>query len=416
MRQPRTSSIKRFRNTRSQIGEPLVPRARQVLEAAQRVVDRDGADKLTLRAIAREAGEATSVVLYHFSTMDRLEALLLDSLWHDIDVEFLATIASLPDDAASRVDALVDFHASIAEDPQRYQRYFGLVSGVVRKPDTRVEIAEIYRGYRMELNVPLLAHPSRSSDETEALAALVLAVAEGLSFLQLMTADAASPTPGFELLRSLLRKKLARGREPSPGDFRAAAHDPGARPADAMPEPPAIHRTAQRLLDAGHVILRSNGLRGLSLESLARTSGEARPAVGYHFGSKLGFVEALAMDAVHRWVVAITAPEMWNRLVTDYDGRELARVLEPATMEVVQVFPVAQRRQDVRDVAFTAIAHARAAIADQLRSWTLDRGYPAEDAADIVLAAIAGLTLQKMYDPDGFDSAPALEQLGSLLS
>lgn len=392
------------------IGGQLGVRARRMLEAAQRVVDRDGADLLTLRSVAREANESPSLVLYHFESMSKLEAMLLDSWWHDIDVEFLESIKSMPEDAAQRIDKLIAFHKSIAADPRRYQRYFELVSGVIRRPEAMAEIAVIYRSYRTELNAPLLTNPRLTPGETDALAALVLATAEGLPFLRLLNPESFQENRGFDLLSNLLKQRLASGVEREPGQAKPLS--PALRAATVGT---GVHKTATRLLDAGHSILQTSGLRGLSLESLAKESGEARPAVGYHFGNKTAFVDALALNVLEKWSMEITTSIGWPELFQHPNSSANLASVQAITTKVIQIFPVIQRRKLVHQAAATAYMDAQKGLAERIRPITDSRAIEATGAADICIAALTGLALQKMYDPAEFDPAPSLEQLAELL-
>ena len=58
---------------------------------------RDGYEALTISAIAEEALQTKSLVLYHFGRRANLEALLVDSLWHDIDAGFVKSLPRAPD-------------------------------------------------------------------------------------------------------------------------------------------------------------------------------------------------------------------------------------------------------------------------------------------------------------------------------
>lgn len=409
-------STERFPGAGSRIGESLGVRAQRMLEAAQRVVDRDGADLLTLRSVAREAGETPSLVLYHFESMSQLEAMLLDSLWHDIDIEFLKSIESLPEDPAQRIDKLIAFHQSIADDPRRYQRYFELVSGVVRRPEAMAEIAGIYRGYRAELNVPLLINPRLTSGETDAMASLVLAIAEGLPFWRLINPKSFDEDRGFALLCSLLKQRLASSERLASVEKRQPDHAIALSSTPcAIATPSKVHKTAIRLLAAGHSILQASGLRGLSLENLARESGEARPAVGYHFGNKAAFIETLALDVLEKWRVEIGGTTGWFNLLDPGDDSFNLLNAQIITTEVIQIFPVIQRRELVHEAAATAYTDAQESLAACIRPFIDSRGIEATGAADLCIAALTGLALQKMYDPAGFDPAPGLEQLAELL-
>src|SRR5699024_10205923 len=126
------------------------------LHGARRVVDRDGADGLTLRAVAQESGVSTSLAIYYYGSMARLEALLLDSIWSKEVADHLQELKNLPASLANRVDILVRFHSTIAQNQDGFRTYSELITHVIRNANTREKVAKIYEGYRLDLNFPLL--------------------------------------------------------------------------------------------------------------------------------------------------------------------------------------------------------------------------------------------------------------------
>ncbi len=71
-----------------------------LLHAAQRVVARDGVVRLTLDAVAREAGVSKGGVLYHFPTKNALVAAMME---HDIACWRIAVAACRDNEAAQGV-------------------------------------------------------------------------------------------------------------------------------------------------------------------------------------------------------------------------------------------------------------------------------------------------------------------------
>src|SRR5699024_1537930 len=78
------------------VGPTSPAKALAVLHGARRVDDRDGADGLTLRAVAQESGVSTSLAIYYYGSMARLEALLLDSIWSKEVADHLQELKNLP--------------------------------------------------------------------------------------------------------------------------------------------------------------------------------------------------------------------------------------------------------------------------------------------------------------------------------
>ena len=63
--------------------ESLAPTARELLEAARRLLETQGSSSLTLKAIGREAGQNESLIGYHFGSKTGLMVALVDWLLYD---------------------------------------------------------------------------------------------------------------------------------------------------------------------------------------------------------------------------------------------------------------------------------------------------------------------------------------------
>lgn len=86
-------------------------RRRALLDAALRVVGREGVSAVTQRAVAAEAGVPPTAVLYYFPTVDDLlVAALLD-----VNDRWVAAVDALPDDREGALDGLAALVAGSAE-------------------------------------------------------------------------------------------------------------------------------------------------------------------------------------------------------------------------------------------------------------------------------------------------------------
>lgn len=86
-------------------------RRRALLDAALRVVGREGASAVTQRAVAAEAGVPPTAVLYYFPTVDDLlVAALLD-----VNDRWVAAVDALPGDREAALDGLAALVAGSAE-------------------------------------------------------------------------------------------------------------------------------------------------------------------------------------------------------------------------------------------------------------------------------------------------------------
>ena len=58
--------------------------------------------------------------------------------------------------------------------------------------------------------------------------------------------------------------------------------------------------TRRRIIDAGRDLFAEEGFHGVGLEAVAKRAGVTRATVYYHFGSKLGFLDAIVADIEER--------------------------------------------------------------------------------------------------------------------
>jgi AcrR family transcriptional regulator len=85
---------------------PVTTPRDRLLDAARRVLDRNGLDGLTLRAIAREAGVSHGAPLRHFSGLGALLAALSAEGFHQLVAAIEEATAAEPEaDAARRLSA-----------------------------------------------------------------------------------------------------------------------------------------------------------------------------------------------------------------------------------------------------------------------------------------------------------------------
>lgn len=85
-------------------------RRRALLDATVRVVDRDGLAAVTQRAVATEAGVASSAVLYYFPTVDDLLVAALV----EVNDRWVAALDALPFEPAAALDELAALVAGSA--------------------------------------------------------------------------------------------------------------------------------------------------------------------------------------------------------------------------------------------------------------------------------------------------------------
>jgi AcrR family transcriptional regulator len=74
----------------------LSPTAARILEAAKRVLAREGFRGLTFEAIAKEAGENPALIRYHFGSKAGLLAALVDSVLYQEAKDLIEQLTPVP--------------------------------------------------------------------------------------------------------------------------------------------------------------------------------------------------------------------------------------------------------------------------------------------------------------------------------
>jgi AcrR family transcriptional regulator len=162
-------------------------RRRELLDAAIVVIRRDGAQALTLDAVAAEAGVSKGGLLYHFGTKRALIDGLLDSWLDDREAQLEG-----PDFAAAYVRAC-DMQSA---GPEVTASEFGLLAALIEDP----EVLEVARERHAEWMERMLGGAPARED-----AWLVRLAADGLWYSDLLGIAA----PQGEDRRLLIERLLA---------------------------------------------------------------------------------------------------------------------------------------------------------------------------------------------------------------
>jgi AcrR family transcriptional regulator len=179
-----------------------VPRGRgsdsrgKILDAAARLLLRDPS-KLTLDAVAAEAGVSKGGLLYHYGS----KAELLDAVVDRWELTFQEEIDAAADGAPGGwTRAYAQVTANDGQDPHAREIDSGIVAAMVLNPDRLETVRARYRSWQERL-------ADDGIDEVDA--TLVRMAAEGLWFCELL--DLGPPTG------ELREKLLARMRELTTG-------------------------------------------------------------------------------------------------------------------------------------------------------------------------------------------------------
>lgn len=115
-----------------------------LLDAAERVVLRDGAGQLTMDAVASEAGVSKGGVLYAFPSKDALIDALFNRVFKSMDAIADGFLAQAGDSAENRVRAHV--LSSRDGDTLNTEKTVALIANFMRSPEYRKGAQEYYAG------------------------------------------------------------------------------------------------------------------------------------------------------------------------------------------------------------------------------------------------------------------------------
>jgi AcrR family transcriptional regulator len=394
----------------------LSPTARRILTAAHRVLEREGYESLSLRRIAREAGETKSLITYHFENKAGLINTLVDSLWHDADIALMEEVEALGADPRGRVLALTGVHRRLALQPGLYRTYFDLLPFVLRDTDALARLTRTYRSYR-RVGELCLAPAVGNVAEALPLATVLLAIGEGIAVQTLLAGDDALLAPALAVLERRVLDHL--GLEPVAMPP-AVTWPSGAGSLGDLEDPAAgLAPAADRVLQAALVLLNEEGPRALTAEALAAQSGEPSSSVFYHFGDKRGLIAAVVAASDYRFGCAMVraARPFASRgpspaVVADVTARIFA---QPGWMRTfVDVLPVVLRDEALCRQEATFVATVRDTIAAFFREGMVAE-QEALPLASLSLALTHGLAIQLLVDRRGTPVDAALATWRTLL-
>ncbi|ASU84736.1 TetR/AcrR family transcriptional regulator [Nocardiopsis gilva YIM 90087] len=161
--------------------------------------------------------------------------------------------------------------------------------------------------------------------------------------------------------------------------------------------------TRQRLLDAAVVLIGEVGWHNVTTRLVADRAGVNPGVVHYHFDSVTKLLIEACTGVTRGLLDEVTVrlaeqPDVDSGI--DWLLNELTRGLEsdPAALLLVEAFLASSRLPELRAQLVVQIAEFRTAVADWLRSRGC--GDEADAAATVLAAALDGLVLHRILDPE----------------
>ncbi len=191
----------------------LPPTAVRILDAAKRVLFRDGFRALTFSTIAREAGENPALIRYHFGNKAGLLTALVDSVLYQESVDLIEQLTTVPAGDERRTQ-LMRLHEGLPKDRDAYRMFFEVIPHVIRDEHLRPHLRDLFEWYR-RLDAWALkdAVDKEPPAHIEPLAMLTVAIADGVA-LQVQADPDLDVGPAFDLWRRLVFGYVESGGDP----------------------------------------------------------------------------------------------------------------------------------------------------------------------------------------------------------
>ena len=181
----------------------LAPTAARILEAAKRVLARDGFPALTFANIAAEADENPALIRYHFGSKAGLLTALVDSVLYQEAVELIEHLTAVPS-GEERRETLLRIHWDMAVDRDSYKMFYDIIPHVLRDEELEPHLRQLFEWYRRLDTWALDESGERVHQaQSEPLAVLTVAMTDGLALQALADPDL-DLTPAFDLWRRLV--------------------------------------------------------------------------------------------------------------------------------------------------------------------------------------------------------------------
>lgn len=186
----------------------LPPTAKRILAAAQDILAERGYAELTITAISQVSGVNRALVSYYFGGKAGLLTALVDTLFQDPEVGLVEEVRSTLD-GAERVEGFLDWQRRVSQNDRTNRMLYELLPHALREPEVRARFAEEYRVYRAVDGDCLAAAPRELSEaELDALAAVSIAVVEGLGIQRALDPDGFDHERAWRMWREVVGRYL----------------------------------------------------------------------------------------------------------------------------------------------------------------------------------------------------------------
>lgn len=182
----------------------LPPTARRILAAAQGILAERGYAELTMTAIAQVSGANRALVSYYFGGKAGLLATLVETLFLNPDVGYVEEIRATRS-GEDRAGAFLEWQQRVSANDRTNRMLYELLPHALREPEVRTRFADEYRAYR-QVDGDCLSGSARelTEEELEALAAVSIAVVEGLGIQRALDPEGFDHARAWRMWRDVI--------------------------------------------------------------------------------------------------------------------------------------------------------------------------------------------------------------------
>jgi len=198
---------------RDEQSQDLPRTARRILDAAQTIVAERGYADLTMAALERESGANRALVAYYFGSKAGLIDAVIESLFKNPEVGLVEEIRTGAH-GTERTVRFLDWQRRVSANDRVNRMLYELLPHALRDPKVRARFADEYREYRhVDAECIASAPAGLSDDEAEALAAVTIAVVEGLGMQRALDPEGFDHERAWQAWRRVIGSYLALPRE-----------------------------------------------------------------------------------------------------------------------------------------------------------------------------------------------------------
>ena len=181
--------------------------AEQILDAARRVLAREGWEALSINAVCKEAGVYRTAIGYHYGNKDGLVAAVLEDIIHELSSRVAGSVSAQPL-GGERVSATIRGFDTLG-GLEIQAAFFDVLPRLVREERYRSRLSRLYIDTATIVAVTLGAHDEESRQLLESVSRVILAFLDGI-FIQQLANPERDLNQEIEDFVSMVRPVVAR--------------------------------------------------------------------------------------------------------------------------------------------------------------------------------------------------------------